>query len=291
MEVKKEKGKLVDKEDLKEIILSDDSNIILPQVSLPSTYQAQGEIKYGAKYRASEQDLADYRKRVSRDAILTSDEIKTLLSDTNERRRALQQSITEQKEQYMQRRNTELQLRQAKQREEARANRIANENDTQRSIRIAAEEEVKTNRAREIQALENRCRREKEQVETFFLQSSNKFNERYGNPTLRIKVSGETGIDRIITSRPFSTNRYAHRCFPCGYHNPESLSISKIYLHLFENKDKHMSFVLSEIDNYYNAKIQETRRKHIDSDNQDLKQQRISRELEGLNKLRGAKYR
>jgi hypothetical protein len=61
---KKEKGKA----DLKDIILSDDSNLILPEVSLPSIYQVQGEIKYGAKSNkhklASEHELLEYQKRV-----------------------------------------------------------------------------------------------------------------------------------------------------------------------------------------------------------------------------------
>ena len=158
-------------------------------------------------------------------------------------------------------------------------------------MRLAAEEQVKTNRAKEIQALINKCRKEREQVETFFLQSSNRFNERYSNPTLRIKVSGETGIDRIISSRPFSANRYAHRCIVCGYHNPESLSTSKIYQHIYENNDSHIQFTIDEIDRYYNAEITETRRKHAVEDNPDLKQQKLSKDLEALKKLRGAKYR
>jgi hypothetical protein len=295
METKREKGKLVDKEDLKdtslkEITLSDDSNLILPEVDFPSTYQIQGDVKYGAKYRASEQDLVDYRKRVSRDdAILTPDEIKTLVSDTNERRRALEQSIAEQKEQFKQKRTAELQARHIKQREESRAHRIANENDTQREMRIAAEEELKTGRVREIQALQNKCKKEKEEVTVFFEQSSGRFSSKYGNATKR--VSGDTGIDRIISSRTFSTGRFAHRCIVCGYHYQESLSISKIYQHIYENKDQHIQIALSEIDKTYNTLLADTRKKHAVEDNPDLKQQRLSRELEGLSKLKGAKYR
>jgi hypothetical protein len=285
-QTKKEKGKA----DLKDIILSDDSNLILPEVSLPSTYQAQGDVKYGSKYRASEQDLADYRKRVSRsDTTLTLDEIKTLVSETNERHRALQQSIAEQKEEFQQRRAAELQARHIKQREESRAHRVANENDTQREIRIREEEDVKIGRVREIQALENKRRKEEEEVTVFFEQSSGKFNSKYGNATK--KIAGETGIDRIISSRPFSTNRYAHRCVVCGYHFPESLSISKIYSHQYENKDSHMKQTLDTIDEYYNTAITDTRKKHAAEDNHDLRQQKLSRELEALSKLKGAKYR
>jgi hypothetical protein len=285
-QTKKEKGKA----DLKDIILSYDSNLILPEVSLPSTYQAQGDVKYGSKYRASEQDLADYRKRVSRsDTTLTLDEIKTLVSETNERHRALQQSIAEQKEEFQQRRAAELQARQIKQREESRAHRVANENDTQREIRIREEEDVKIGRVREIQALENKRRKEEEEVTVFFEQSSGKFNSKYGNATK--KIAGETGIDRIISSRPFSTNRYAHRCVVCGYHFPESLSISKIYSHQYENKDSHMKQTLNTIDEYYNTAITDTRKKHAAEDNHDLRQQKLSRELEALSKLKGAKYR
>jgi hypothetical protein len=290
METKREKGKLVDKEDLKEIILSDDSNIILPEVAFPSTYQIQGDVKYVAKYRASEQDLIDYRKRVSRDnTTLTPEEIKTLVSETNERRRALEQSIVEQKEQFQQKRTAELQARHIKQREEARAHRIANENDTQREQRLAAEEEVKTNRVKEIQSLENRLRKEKEEVNVFFEQSSNRFSQKYGDATKR--VSGDTGIDRIISSRTFSTGRFANRCIVCGYHYQESLSISKIYTHVFENKDQHMQIALSEIDKTYNALIADTRKKHAVEDNHDLRQQKLSKELEQLQKLKGVKYR
>jgi hypothetical protein len=285
-QTKKEKGKA----DLKDIILSDDSNLILPEVSLPSTYQAQGDVKYGSKYRASEQDLADYRKRVSRsDTTLTLDEIKTLVSETNERHRALQQSIAEQKEEFQQRRAAELQARHIKQREESRAHRVANENDTQREIRIREEEDVKIGRVREIQALENKRRKEEEEVTVFFEQSSGKFNSKYGNATK--KIAGETGIDRIISSRPFSTNRYAHRCVVCGYHFPESLSISKIYSHQYENKESHMKQTLDNIYEYYNTAITDTRKKHAAEDNHDLRQQKLSRELEALSKLKGAKYR
>jgi hypothetical protein len=263
--------------------------LILPEVAFPSAYQIQGDVKYGAKCRASEQDLVDYRKRVSRDnTTLTPEEIKTLVFETNERLRALEQSIAEQKEQFQQKCTAELQARHIKQREESRAHRIANENDTQREMRRAAEEEVKTNRVKEIQSLENRLRKEKEEVTVFFEQSSGRFSSKYGNATKR--VSGDTGVDRIVSSRPFSANRFAHRCTVCGYHNPESLSISKIYRHLYENK-KHMQSACIEIDKHYNTAIADTRRKHTAEDNPDLKQQKLSKDLEALKKLKGAKYR
>jgi hypothetical protein len=295
METKREKGKLRgEKDDLKEIILSDDSNIILPEVSFPSIYQAHGEVKLGFKSteqkQATEHELLEYQKRISRkESILSSDEIRNLVSETNERRRSLEQSINEQKQLFEQRRTTELQARHIKQREEARAHRIANENDTQREMRIAAEEELKTSRAREIQALQNKCKKEKEEVTVFFEQSSGRFNSKYGNATK--KIADDTGIDRMISSRPFSTGRFAHRCIVCSYNNPESLSISKIYAHLYEDKDRHMKQTFDTIDEYYNAVIIETRRKHAAEDNPDLKQQKLSKELEALSKLKGAKYR
>jgi hypothetical protein len=295
METKREKGKLRgEKDDLKEIILSDDSNIILPEVSFPSIYQAQGEVKLGFKSteqkQATEHELLEYQKRISRkESILSSDEIRNLVSETNERRRALEQSIVEQKQAFEQRRNMELQARHIKQREEARAHRIANENDTQREMRIAAEEELKTGRVREIQALQNKCKKEKEEVTVFFEQSSGRFNSKYGNATK--KIADDTGIDRMISSRPFSTGRFAHRCIVCSYNNPESLSISKIYAHLYENKDSHMKQTLDTIDEYYNTAIADTRKKHTVEDNPDLKQQRLAKELQSLSKLKGAKYR
>jgi hypothetical protein len=295
METKREKGKLRgEKDDLKEIILSDDSNIILPELSFPSIYQAQGEVKLGFKSteqkQATEHELLEYQKRISRkESILSSDEIRNLVSETNERRRALEQSIVEQKQAFEQRHTAELQTRYIKQREESRAHRIANENDTQREMRIAAEEELKTGRVREIQALQNKCKKEKEEVTVFFEQSSGRFSSKYGNATKR--VSGDTGIDRIISSRTFSTGRFAHRCIVCGYHYQESLSISKIYQHIYENKDQHIQIALSEIDKTYNTLLADTRKKHAVEDNPDLKQQRLSRELEGLSKLKGAKYR
>jgi deoxyribose-phosphate aldolase len=118
------------KEDLKEIILNDDSNLILPEVSFPTSYTTQGEVKYGAKSNdqklASEHDLLMYQQRVTRkDSSLTSEEIRNLVSETNQRRKALEQSIAEQKEQFQQRRAAELQARHVKEREEARAHRMA----------------------------------------------------------------------------------------------------------------------------------------------------------------------
>jgi hypothetical protein len=289
MQAKKNKA-----EDLKEITLSDDSNIILPEVSFPSSYKIQGEVKYGAKStyqkQASEHELLEYQKRVSRrDSPLTSEEIRNLVSETNERRRSLEQSIIQQKQEFEQKRNAELTARRVKEREEARQLRIKNENEEQRQKRLAAEEEVKTNRAKEIQALENRCRREKEEIETFFLQSSNRFNSKYGSAIK--KIAGDTGIDRIVSSRRFTDLRYAHRCVPCGYHNPESLSISKIYQHLYENKDQHMQYTLDTINKVYNEFLADTRKKHAVEDNPDLKQQKLSKDLQALHKLKGAKYR
>jgi hypothetical protein len=179
------------KEKLKEIILNDDSNLILPEISYPSNYNTQGEIKYGAKSNehklASHHELLEYQKRVSRrDSTLSPDEIRTIVSQTNESRRALEQSIIQQKQEFEQKRAAELAARHSKERAEARANLIAHENDTQREKRLAAEEEVKINRAKEIQSLVNKCRKEKEEVETFFLQSYNRFNEKYGNATKKI---------------------------------------------------------------------------------------------------------
>jgi hypothetical protein len=253
------------KEELKEIILSDDSNLNLPEVSYPSSYKPQDEIKYGAKSKehkiATDHELLEYQKRVSRkESILSSDEIRNLVSESNERRRALEQSILLQKQEFEQKRAVELSARRVKEREEARAHRVAHENDTQRQMREDNERNIQITRTKELQTIENKRRKEKEDVETFFLQSSNRFNEKY--LSLTKKVSGETGIDRIVSSRMFSTNRYAHRCIVCGYHNPESLSISKIYQHIYENKDSYMYLVIDEIGNTYNNLIADTRRKH-----------------------------
>jgi hypothetical protein len=281
--------------ELRHISLPENSNEVKMDYSVPLTEVNFEDTRLGKKstegLHVSEHDLADYRKRVSRsDTTLTSDEIKTLVSDSNERRRALQQSIAEQKAEFEQRRTAELEERYAKDREEAHQLRLKHESDIQRQDRERAEEETKIQRAKQIQSLENKCRKEKEQIETFYLQSSNKFNEKYGNPTLQIKISGDTGIDRIVTSRPFSTNRYVHRCIVCGYHFPESLSISKIYQHQFENQDSHMQQALNEVDKYYNAQISETRRRHAQEDNPTLRNQRLSKEIEGLQKLKGAHY-
>jgi hypothetical protein len=152
--------------DLKEIILSDDSNIILPEVSYPSNYNPQEEIKYGAKSTeqklASEHELLEYQKRVSRrDLTLTSEEIQNLVSETTQRRRFLEQSINEQKQLFEQKHAAELADRRIKQREEERAHRIANENDTQREKRLEAEEEIKATRTKEIQVLQNKSRKER----------------------------------------------------------------------------------------------------------------------------------
>src|SRR5437867_9527480 len=100
-QTKKEKNK----DQLKEIILSDDSNLILPEVSFPTSYQAQSGVKYGAKSNhqklASEHDLLEYQRRVSRrDLTLTSEEIRNLVSESTERRMALERSIEEQKQEF-----------------------------------------------------------------------------------------------------------------------------------------------------------------------------------------------
>jgi hypothetical protein len=52
-----------------------------------------------------------------------------------------------------------------------------------------------------------------------------------------------------------------------------------------------MQFALSEIDKNYNALIADTCRKHAEDDNPDLRQQKLSKDLEALGKLKGAKYR
>jgi hypothetical protein len=280
--------------DLKEITLSDDSNLILPEVSFPSAYQTQGEIKYDAKSKegllASDHELLEYQKRISRkDTIPSNEEIRNLVSEITEHRRSLERSINEQKQLFEEKRAAELQARHIKQREEARQLRIKNENEEQRRKRLEAEEEVKTSRAKELQALQNKSRKEKEDVIVFFEQSSNRFNSKYGTGTKR--VSGDSGIDRIISSRTFSPGRFAHRCIVCGYHYQESLSVSKIYTHIFENKDQHTQIALSEIDKTYNTLIADTRKIHAAEDNPDIRQQKLSKDLEGLKKLKGAKYR
>ena len=53
----------------------------------------------------------------------------------------------------------EIQARWLKNEKRHDQHRIAHENDTQREIRTSPEEEVKTNRAKEIQALENKRRK------------------------------------------------------------------------------------------------------------------------------------
>jgi hypothetical protein len=117
--------------------------------------------------------------------------------EAKERRRSLEESILLQKLEFMQRHDSELQLRQAKEREKQRAYRLAHENDTQRQMRIAAEEEVKTQRAKEFQALENKRKRELEDVTVFFEQSSNRFLQKYGNATKRVSDGFTTKELRI----------------------------------------------------------------------------------------------
>src|SRR6266516_2646830 len=100
------------KEELKEIILSDDSNLNLPEVSYPSPYTTQ-PVKLGSKSteqkHVSEHELLEYQKRISRkDSILSSEEIRNLLSETNERRRALEQSIIQQKQEFEYNRNLQI---------------------------------------------------------------------------------------------------------------------------------------------------------------------------------------
>jgi hypothetical protein len=290
------------KEDLKEITLSDDSNLILPEISYPTPYDQVAKVKLGAKSterkqvserkRVSEHDLLVYQQRLRRadsSSVLTPEEIKTLIYETNQRRIKLEESIRQQKQEYMQRHDLEIEERHTREREEARQHKIAHENEVQREIRIAEEEQIKRQHAKEIQALENKCRKEKEDVTVFFEQSSGRFNSKYGNAIK--KIAGETGIDRVITSRPFSSNRFAHRCIKCSYHFSESLSISKIYVHIFENKNTHMQFILNEIDKYYNTAIIEIRRKHAEADNPILRGQKLSREIESLSKLKGANLR
>jgi hypothetical protein len=83
--------------EIKEISLSDDSNLILPEISYPTPYEDQ-PVKLGAKSteqkQASEHDLLVYRQRLSRtESTLTPQEIKTLVYETNQRRTALEESI------------------------------------------------------------------------------------------------------------------------------------------------------------------------------------------------------
>jgi hypothetical protein len=52
-----------------------------------------------------------------------------------------------------------------------------------------------------------------------------------------------------------------------------------------------MKQTFDTIDEYYNAVIIETRRKHAAEDNPDLRNQKISKDLQQLQKLKGAKYR
>jgi hypothetical protein len=279
--------------ELREISVPSNSNEVKLDYSVPLTEVNFDDTRLRKKSteqkQASEHELLEYQKRVTRrDSIPTNEEIRNLVSETTSRRRALQQSIAEQKTEFEQRRALEREARYAKEREDARQLRLKHENDTQRQMREDNERNIQTSRTKELQTLQNKSRAEKEQVETFFLQSSHRFNEKY--LSLTKKVSGETGIDRIVSSRPFSTNRYVHRCVLCGYKEPESLSVSKIYVHLFENKDSHMQFVLDEIDKHYNIQISDTRRKHAQEDNPTLKQERLSKELEQLQRLKGAKY-
>lgn len=65
-------------------------------MSFPSSYKAQGEVKYGAKSNeqkvASEHELLEYRKRISKkDSTLTSEDIERLTIEAAERKRSLVQ--------------------------------------------------------------------------------------------------------------------------------------------------------------------------------------------------------
>jgi hypothetical protein len=160
--------------ELREISLPENSSEVKLDYSVPLTEVNFDDTRLGKKSteqkQASEHELLEYQNRISRrDSIQTNEEIRNLITESTERRRALQQSIAEQKEEFEHKHNLELQTKHIKQREEARQLRIKNENEEQRRKRLEAEEEVKTSRVKELQALENKSRKEKEEVETFFL--------------------------------------------------------------------------------------------------------------------------
>ena len=104
---------------MKEITLSDNSNDL--DFLSPTTEINFDNSKLGAKSTSqkvvTQHELLEYQKRVSRrDSTLTDEEIRTLVSETNERREALEQSINEQKQAFQQRRDSKLAARQDKER-------------------------------------------------------------------------------------------------------------------------------------------------------------------------------
>src|SRR6185437_949194 len=103
--------------ELRHISLPENSNEVKLDYSVPLTEVNFDDTRLGKKSteqkQANAQELLEYQKRITRrDSILTNEDIRNLVSDTNERRRALQQSIAEQKAEFEQRRISELQIRQ-----------------------------------------------------------------------------------------------------------------------------------------------------------------------------------
>jgi hypothetical protein len=93
--------------ELREISLPSNSNEVKLDYSVPLTEVNFDDTRLGSKSteqkQASEHELLEYQKRVTRrDSTLTPQEIRNLVSETNKRRSALEQSIAEQKQEFRQ---------------------------------------------------------------------------------------------------------------------------------------------------------------------------------------------
>src|SRR6266487_2653130 len=244
---KDRKKKLDSAAEIREVILSDNSNdldlgLYSPATDVSFDVNNSNKVKYGSKYTyksTAEQLNSEYQRKVKAAEEILSDPaaINQFILSTNERRRAQERQAAENRILFEQKRSFDLAEKRTKEREAAKARLLQNESDTNRVMRLKAEEEKTEERQQILNKILRQKQKQLEACELFFEQSQKSFATKYEGNT--IDVLEDSPVSKIISAREFGSSKYgvqkfAYRCTVCKYNNEESLSLGTIHRHIYE---------------------------------------------------------
>jgi hypothetical protein len=281
------------KRKLKSMELDPNSNVLdnLRPISLEPETPPTSPTKLGEK----SSELIRLQEQRKMEQLLLSNpnfSINQFIATATNRRRELEIKEAENVIKFQQKKAIE-QAARREQEKVAAAKHIAEleaKSPSMRDRRLQEEQTKLEERQRILDQIVRQKKKAIEACEVYFNLPTSKFAAQYENNA--ISVLSDSPVQLIVTSRAFGTDRfgsqkYAYRCSICGYSFEESLSLSNIHRHIYEQSDRHLPALIAIIEKEYTQKINEKHFEFKHQDDPDIKDRRLSDEIERLKKIKG----
>jgi hypothetical protein len=200
------------------------------------------------------------------------------MTQQTERRKRLEAKAAEDRAIFEQNRASQIAEKRNKQKQLTLEKILKSETKAQKSARLERDRVKQLKRDDEIADIEKEKQDVKSEISGFFdndFEPSSTYDE---SPVNKIILFREIGVDQRLRE-----TKYAFRCKVCMYAKEESLSLTTIERHIYDQKDKHKHALLSSTEKEYTDIIKD---KQSDWSREDsdpsYRNQKIDRELAAL---------